>query len=166
MIKNVILIVVFVGALSIFSFAQQHDWAFGFYSDMNVKATRENSFGVQAKYDLDGRSALQAQVHGRSSFISLGADYLVSLFDKRKNNFNIFLGGGIAEEFVQFQQPEGLDYVAVKSEAFNVNGQAGVNYYFAPVNLSLYTGYKIKYNTQADSFLPNFIMLGVRYHLW
>lgn len=164
--KNVILIFLLLTGLSGASVAQEHNWAFGFYGDVNVKNTRENSFGVQAKYDLDSRSSLQAQVHGRSSFVSVGADYLFSFLDKRKSNFNVFLGAGAAEEFVRFQKPDGEDYVTEKNEDFNVNGQVGLSYYFAPVKLSLYAGYKVKYAVEADTFSPNFITLGVRYHLW
>lgn len=161
-----ILTSLFVAAITTLSFGQEHNWAFGFYGDMNVKRARENSFGVQAKYDLDNRSSLQAQVHGRNSFVSIGADYLFSFLDKRKSNFNAFLGAGLAEDFVRYQQAEGVDYVLVKDESFILNGQVGVGYYFPLVKLSLYTGYKVKYLVADEKVEPNYLMLGVRYHLW
>lgn len=157
---------ILVLALSTLSFGQDHHWAFGFYGDMSVKSTKNNSFGVQAKYDLDNRSSLQAQLHGRSSFVSVGADYLFSFLDKQKSDFNIFLGAGLAEEFVSFQTTDEVATIKVRDEQFVLNGQVGASYYFRPVKLSLYTGYKVKYRIQNEVFEPNYMMLGVRYHLW
>lgn len=150
---------------STISFSQDHKWAFGFYSDINLKSARENSFGIQAKYDLDYRSSLQTQVHGRSSFVSIGADYLLSLLDKRTKPFNVFLGAGISEEFISYQVEEAAS-IKVRDEQFVLNGQIGANYYFPAVNLSVYTGYKLKYLVKAEKVQPNYVMLGVRYHLW
>lgn len=163
--KRIYLTAVLMVTLLAFSFGQEHRWAFGFYSDMNAKTTKDYSFGVQAKYDLDNRSSLQAQVHGRTSFVSVGADYLFSFLDKQKSDFNVFLGAGIGEEFISYQTDE-ITTVKVRDEQFVLNGQAGVSYYFRPVGLSMYTGYKVKYATKADVFEPNYLMLGLRYHLW
>lgn len=163
--KRVYFTMVLMTALATLSFGQEHKWAFGFYGDMSVKSTKNNSFGVQAKYDLDNRSSIQAQVHGRSSFVSVGADYLFSFLDKKKTDFNVFLGAGAAEDFVSYQTEE-ITSVKVRDEQFVLNGQIGASYYFRPVNLSLYTGYKVKYAVQSEVFEPNYLMLGVRYHLW
>ncbi|MBL1408002.1 outer membrane beta-barrel protein [Sphingobacterium faecale] len=165
MIKGILTFITIVVFTSV-AFGQEHNWAFGFYGDVNVKAARENSFGVQAKYDLNNRSALQAQVHGRSSFVSVGADYLFSFLNKRNSDFNVFLGVGVAEEFVRFQKEEEIDYELVKDDLFVLNGQLGVSYYFSPVKLSVYGGYKVKYITTDEKFKPNYVTLGVRYHLW
>ncbi|ERJ60834.1 hypothetical protein [Sphingobacterium paucimobilis] len=165
MIKGILTLIAVV-ALTTVSLSQEHNWAFGFYGDMNVKTAKENSFGVQAKYDLNNRSALQAQVHGRSSFVSVGADYLFSFLNKRNSDFNVLLGVGAAEEFVRFQKEKEIDYELVKDDLFVLNGQIGVSYYFSPVKLSVYAGYKMKYITTDEKFKPNYAMLGVRYHLW
>lgn len=160
------LTVILMGVLSTLSYGQDHSWAFGFYGDMNVKSAKESSFGIQGKYDLDSRSSVQAQVYGRGNFVSVGADYLFSFLDKRKSNFNVFLGAGAAEDFIRYQETGINEYVFVKDERFVVNGQLGLNYYFKPVQLSVYTGYKVKYLVEDETFRPNYLTLGVRYHLW
>lgn len=164
--RRVFLTIMFMAGLSTLSFGQDHSWAFGFYGDMSVKSAKESSFGVQGKYDLDSRNSVQGQVHGRSNFVSVGADYLFSFLDKRKSNFNVFLGAGAAEDFVRYQDPGVQEYVFVKDERFVLNGQLGLSYYFKPVQLSVYTGYKVKYLVEDETFLPNYLTLGVRYHLW
>ncbi|SKB47815.1 hypothetical protein SAMN05660841_00767 [Sphingobacterium nematocida] len=164
--RRVFLTIMFMTGLSILSFGQDHSWAFGFYGDMSVKSAKESSFGVQGKYDLNSRNSVQGQVHGRSNFVSVGADYLFSFLDKRKSNFNVFLGAGATEDFVRYQDPGVQEYVFVKDERFVLNGQLGLSYYFKPVQLSVYTGYKVKYLVEDDTFLPNYLTLGVRYHLW
>lgn len=164
--KRVFLTVILMTVLLALSFAQEHNWAFGFYGDMNVKSGKESSFGVQGKYDLDNRSSVQAQVHGRSNFVSVGADYLFSFLDKRKSNFNVFLGAGAAEDFVRYQEVDVKEYIFVKDERFVLNGQLGLSYYFKPVQLSVYTGYKVKYLVEDKAFRPNYLTLGLRYHLW
>lgn len=145
--------------------AQEHKWAFGLYGDAQVKSEGEKAtLGLQGKYDLTNRSALQAQVHGRTDFVSVGADYLFSFLDKKKSNFNVFLGTGASGEFYGYTS----DYVGKKSadNAFVLNGQVGVSYYFEPVKLSLFSGYKMKYNTTTEKTEPNFVVFGLRYHLW
>ncbi len=165
MIKGTLTVIIVV-VLSSVSFGQTHNWAFGFYGDMNVKKTKQNTFGVQAKYDLDNRSSLQAQVHGRNTLVAIGADYLFSLLDKKKSDFNIFLGAGASEEFIRDQEGEDADYAMVKNDSFVLNGQVGASYYFSPVKLSVYAGYKAKYITADEKFRPDYLMLGVCYHLW
>lgn len=164
--RRVFLTIMLMAGLSTLSFGQDHSWAFGFYGDMSVKSAKESSFGVQGKYDLNSRNSVQGQVHGRSNFVSVGADYLFSFLDKRKSNFNVFLGAGVAEDFVRYQDPGVQEYVFVKDERFVLNGQLGLSYYFKPVQLSVYTGYKVKYLVEDETFLPNYLTLGVRYHLW
>ena len=54
-----------------------------------------------------------------------------------------------------------------KRDNFTVaNGQAGVSYYFPSVDLSVYTGYKVKYNFKWEEVDANFLMIGLRYHIW
>ncbi len=165
MIKGILTLIAVV-ALTTVSFSQEHNWAFGFYGDINVKKAREKTFGIQAKYDLDNRSALQAQVHAGDTVVVTGADYLFSLLNKRKSNWNVFLGVGASGEFVRYTKGEERDYEQVNNDAFVMNGQVGVSYYFSPVKLSVYAGYKMKYITTDEKFKPNYAMLGVRYHLW
>lgn len=149
---------------------QDHKWAFGFYGDIQMEAPGYvGSFGVQGKYDLDKRSALQAMVNGRSGYVAVGADYLFSVLDKRKSNFDLFLGVGISQDFYRYNEiwtgtepslPE------LRENFTLVNGQIGISYYIPSVNLSVYTGYKAKFQFEAEQFDPNYLMLGVRYHLW
>lgn len=150
--------------------AQDHNWAFGFYGDVQLEdASYDASFGVQGKYDIGNFQALQAQVHGRGDFVGVGADYLVNLLNKRKSNFNVFLGGGFSQEFYTY------DYTLVNDEEHTIqskenfsiaNGQAGLSYYFAPVQLSVYAGYKLKYQFKNELVDPNYLMFGLRYHIW
>jgi len=164
-----VLLLVFVGCVSIGK-AQEHKWAFGFYGDVQLEeSTHVGSFGVQGKYDLASRSALQAQVHGRSGYVAAGADYLFSILDKRKSNFNVFLGGGISQDFYRNNEisSDGSAVVAERKENFTLlNAQAGLSYYFPAVHLSLYSGYKLKYHFEWEEVDLNYLMLGVRYHLW
>ncbi|TDQ76418.1 hypothetical protein [Sphingobacterium yanglingense] len=164
--RRVLVVILFITGMSTLSFGQDHSWAFGFYGDMSVKSAKESSFGIQGKYDLNSRNAVQAQVHGRGNFVSVGADYLFSFLDKRKSNFNVFLGTGVAEDFVRYQEVGVKEYAFVKDERFVLNGQIGLSYYFKPVQLSVYTGYKVKYLVEDENFQPNYLTLGVRYHLW
>ena len=116
--------------------AQEHQWAFGFYGDVQLEDPSYNaSFGVQGKYDIGNFQALQAQVHGRGDFVGVGADYLVNFLNKRKSNFNIFLGGGFSQEFYTYDLTinEGDNQTRRTRENFSkVNGQAGLSYYFMP----------------------------------
>lgn len=167
-----ITLVLILTALYFVSYGQDHKWAFGFYGDVHIEEpSYSGSFGVQGKYDFANRHALQAQVHGRSGLTVLGADYLFSFFDKTKSNFNVFLGAGLGEEFYTFSQEIFLEDVPpttikVRDNVFVANGQVGLSYYFPAVGLSLYSGYKAKFSFEDESFSPNYLMLGVRYHLW
>lgn len=153
--------------------AQEHKWAFGFYGDMQLKSPgHPGSFGVLGKYDLDNRSAVQALVNGRNGFVAVEADYLFSIFNKTKSNFNIFLGAGVSQDFFRYNEnwkdnDKEENIVLNKRDNFTqLNGQVGASYYFPEVQLSLFAGYKVKYNTKNEEFNPNFVQLGLRYHLW
>lgn len=167
-----------MSSVAMISRAQDHKWAFGFYGDVQLESPGyAGSFGVQGKYDVTNRSALQATVNGRNGYVAVGADYLLSLLDKKKSNFNVFLGAGISQDFYRYNEllvdPE-LPYSGEKPTVFPeekqnytvANGQVGVSYYFPAIQLSVYTGYKVKYNFKFEETDPNFLMFGVRYHLW
>jgi|SRR5690606_10024951 len=159
----------FMLALVLQGKAQDHDWAFGFYGDVQMKSPYPGAFGIQGKYDFLTRSAVQAQVYGKSGYVAVGADYLVSFLDKTKSNFNVFLGGGISQDFYRYNELWSGDAESIPTERENftiLNGQAGISYYFPAVNVSVYTGYKLKYNIDWEETAPDYIMFGVRYHLW
>ncbi|MFD1768368.1 hypothetical protein [Sphingobacterium suaedae] len=148
--------------------AQDHTWAFGFYGDVQMESPNYNgAFGIQGKYDVANRSALQAQVYGRNGYVAVGADYLFSFLDKTKHNFNVFLGAGVSQDFYRYNEIAGEQIIPEERDNHTVaNGQLGVSYYFPAVNLSLYTGYKAKYHFDWDEVDANFLMFGIRYHLW
>jgi len=148
-------------------YAQEHKWAFGFYADVQFeKDVTPASFGVQGKYDIGRHSAFQAQVHGRSTFVSVGGDYLFAILDQKQNNFNVFLGAGVAQDFFNHGTFKDGDRVKDRASYFMGNGQIGLSYSFQPIPLSVYAGYKLKYNFDQDKVNPNFMMFGLRYHLW
>ncbi|MCY4779824.1 hypothetical protein ORI89_09185 [Sphingobacterium sp. UT-1RO-CII-1] len=148
--------------------AQENKWAFGFYGDVQLDSKTLGTFGVQSKYDVDNRSAVQAQVYGRNGYFAVGADYLFSFLNKTKTNWNIFLGAGASQDFYRYNEiPSDVTAIPDKRDNFTVaNGQAGVSYYFPSVDLSVYTGYKVKYNFKWEEVDANFLMLGLRYHIW
>lgn len=155
--------------LVVSSHAQDHQWAFGFYGDVLLESPDySGSFGIQAKCDLTQRQSLQAQVHGRTGFVSVGADYLVSVLNKTNSNWNVFLGAGVAEEFYSAEGNDeyGVGPVKVRDRQFVGNAQVGFSYYIPSVKLSVYSAYKLKYGFEADAIDPNYLALGVRYHLW
>lgn len=161
------IILVFIGlACCMASYAQDYKWGFGFYGEFKVAGVTDNSFGMQAKYDLDNHSAFQAQVFGRKNFVGIGADYLYSIFNRQKSNFNVFLGPGLEQNFYWSTEDDGILKPERKSSYFSGAGQVGVSYAFPDVRLSLYSAYKVKYNTKEDKFEPNYLNIGVRYHLW
>lgn len=159
----VILTVLFAGYSAS---AQEYNWGFGFYGDIQAKSNPRHSFGLQAKYDLDNHSALQAQVFGRTNYVGIGADYLFSIFNKKNKDFNVFLGPGVEQNFYWSTEDDGILRPEPEASYFNGAAQAGVSYYFRPVQLSLYASYKVKYDFTNEEVSPNFISLGVRYHLW
>lgn len=156
--------------LPVVTMGQDHDWAFGFFGDMNVKeSSYDASFGLQGKYSFTNFQSVQAQFHGRGDLLAVGADYLVNLFDRQQSNFNVFLGAGLAQEFFTYDYafPDGEGGATRLKENFTkVNGQAGISYYFPDVALSLYTGYKVKYQFEDEKTEPHFLVFGIRYHLW
>ena len=164
---------IWIAALLIMPFlsnAQEHDWAFGFYSDLRLEdANYDASFGVQGKYDFTNRQSVQAQFHGRGDMLAVGADYLVQFLDKEKSNFNVFAGVGVGQEFFTYDYAfEGNTEAPtqVKENFTKANGQIGLSYYFPVVDLSIYAGYKYKYQFKNEVSEPNFVMLGLRYHIW
>lgn len=152
--------------LAVSSHAQQYNWAFGFYGDVQASTNAQHSFGMQAKYDADNRNALQAQVFGRKNYVGIGADYLFSVWDKNKSDFNVFIGPGIEQNFYWEVENDGILRPEPEASFFNAAAQVGLNYYFRPVQLSLYAAYKVKYDFTNKETSPNFISIGVRYHLW
>lgn len=150
--------------------AQDHTWAFGFYGDVQLESPDyKGAFGIQGRYDFTQISAVQAQVYGRSGYVAVGADYLVSLLDKTRSNFNVFLGAGLSQDFYRYNElmTEQQQVSPESRENFTVaNGQIGISYYVPEVGLSLYTGYKLKYNFEWEDVEPNYLMFGIRYHLW
>ena len=149
------------------TWAQEERVGLGFYGNFDLERTESRgSFGLQGKYDLSNRQSLQAQVYGRSNYVAIGADYLISVFNKTKSDINVFAGGGISQDFISFAKEDEISAVKVQDNFFKGNLQAAVSYYFRPVQLSIYTGYKWHYNFTTEEANPNHIMLGVRYHLW
>ncbi len=165
--KNIFLLLI-LSVVILQGKAQDHAWAFGFYGDVQLESPGyQGAFGIQGKYDFATHSAIQAQVYGRNGYVAVGGDYILSLLDRTKSNFNVFLGGGISQDFYRYQELSEEQAWPEKRENFTmVNGQVGASYYFPTVNLSLYTGYKLKYNFEWEEIDPNYLMLGVRYHLW
>lgn len=167
--KRIILILFFAVTLCQGK-AQDHVWAFGFYGDVQLESPDyKGTFGIQGKYDFAPYSAVQAQVYGRNGYVAFGADYLLSLLDKTRSNFNVFVGAGLSQDFYRYNElmTEQEDVSPEKRENFTIaNGQFGVSYYVPEVNLSLYTGYKLKYNFEWEEIEPNYLMFGIRYHLW
>lgn len=146
--------------------AQEYNWGFGFMGDFQAAKSSNHSFGMQAKYDFDKHSAVQAQVFGRKNYVGIGADYLYSFLDKKKSDFNVFLGAGVEENFYWSTEDDGILRPETEDNYFSGTGQVGVSYYFRPVQLSVFGAYKVKYNFRDKDTQPNFISIGVRYHLW
>lgn len=166
--KKIVLLLMLAATVTIVK-SQDHAWAFGFYGDVKLESPAYNgTFGIQGKYDFATRSAVQAQVYGRNGLVAVGADYLFSILDKTKSNFNVFLGAGLSQDFYRYDSVlENTVVIPEERENYTVaNAQAGVSYYFPTVNLSVYAGYKAKYHFEWEDVDPNFLMLGVRYHLW
>lgn len=165
--RNIGLLFTFI-LLALTTKAQDHDWAFGFYGDVQLESpTYNGAFGIQGKYDFGTYSAAQAQVYGRNGYVAAGLDYLFSLLDKDQTNFNVFLGVGVSQDFYRYNEIEGIAVIPEERENHTVaNGQIGLSYYFPEISVSLYAGYKAKYHFDWDEFDPNFVMFGLRYHLW
>lgn len=147
--------------------AQEYKWSVGFYGDMELKAPEYYSnFGMQAKYDLDKHSALQAQVFGRSNYVGIAADYLFAVLNKEKNDFNVFIGPGIEQTFAWARNDKGILQPEDLGNYFSGTGQVGANYYFRPVRLSVFAAYKVKYMFKNQEVAPNFVSVGLHYHMW
>ncbi|MGO1243340.1 MAG: hypothetical protein ACTJHT_09800 [Sphingobacterium sp.] len=167
--KNILIIFVLI-ALVHTSYGQQNSFALGFYGEVQLEDPSYNgAFGIQGKYDFTNHSGVQAQVYGRNGYVAVGADYILSILDRSKTNFQVFIGGGVSQDFYRYNDADDNDNITIPESKDNftvLNGQAGFGYFFPDVNLSVYTGYKLKYNTNWDEVDPNYVMLGVRYHLW
>lgn len=150
--------------------AQDHKWALGFYGDVQLKSPYQGSFGIQGKYDFAMHHGVQLLVNGRKDYVAVGADYILNFLDKTESNFNIFAGAGISQDFYRREviTVDGEeDIFRQEYERFSVlNAQVGVSYYVPDVALSLFAGYKLKYDIDADHVQPNFLQFGIRYHLW
>lgn len=163
----------FIAAVIIFPVslqAQEHDWAFGLYGDIKLDdPSYDASFGVQGKYDFTNYQGIQAQIHGRGDLLAVGADYIVNFLNKEKSNFNVFAGLGLAQEFYTYDYTINGDVIIQQTRKENyskANGQIGLSYYFPTVDLSIYTGYKLKYQFKNEVTEPHYLMLGIRYHIW
>lgn len=161
-----ILIIMISLFLTANAYSQQYNWGFGFFGDLQASSSANHSFGLQSKYDASKHSAIQAQVFGRTNYVGFGADYLYSFLDKTKSDFNVFLGAGVEENLFWSTEDDGILRPELADNYFNASGQVGVNYYFRPVQLSVYAAYKVKYDFKNEHTQPDYISLGVRYHLW
>lgn len=166
-----IFVLLFLSTIAFGGKAQDYAWAFGFYGDVQLESPDyKGAFGIQGKYDFASYSAVQAQVYGRNGYVAVGADYLLSFLDRTQSNFNVFLGGGLSQDFYRYNglmNEQEQQALPEKRENFTIaNGQVGISYYVPEVNLSLYTGYKLKYNFEWEEIEPNYLMFGIRYHLW
>lgn len=168
--RRIYVLVTLLTLTSLAVVAQERTWGFGFYGDMQLKSPDYNGvFGIQGIYDFEGHHALQGQVYGRKDYVSAGADYLFSFLDKGDHNLNVFLGVGVAQDFIRYDILDNVDGEMTLDQRENTtmfNGQIGVSYYFPEVGLSLYTGYKVRTEYNFDRVEPNHIMLGLRYHPW
>ncbi|TDS16084.1 hypothetical protein [Sphingobacterium paludis] len=166
--KNISLLFTLILLAMTASAQEDHEWAFGFYGDVQLKApTYNGAFGIQGKYDFGTFSSVQAQVYGRNGYVAAGADYLFSFLDREQSNFNVFVGAGLSQDFYRFNEDDVEVVTPEARRSFTVaNSQLGVSYYFPEANVSVYGGYKVKYHFDWEQFDPNFIMFGLRYHLW
>ena len=162
-----ILTLLIVLCITQLTLAQEEKVGLGFYGNFDLERTESRgSFGIQGKYDLTNRQSLQAQVYGRTNYVAVGADYLVSLLNKTKSDFNVFAGAGVSQDFVSYALADEASSVQVRDRFLKGNLQAALSYYFKPVQLSVYGGYKWHYKISSELINPHHIMFGVRYHLW
>ncbi|MFD2600213.1 hypothetical protein ACFSQ3_14745 [Sphingobacterium corticis] len=171
MMKKIVLLVLVVLGLNQ-SYAQEHDWGFGFYGDMNLQAPEfgergRGTFGIQGKYDFALHHGVQALVHGQKDFVAVGADYIFNFLDRTANNWNVFAGAGASSEWDRILSYDAND---ARIEDFHqrttLNAQAGISYYVPDVALSVYVGYKAKTEVNFKDDRPHFVMAGLRYHIW
>lgn len=151
--------------------AQDHKWALGFYGDMQLESPSYfGSFGIQGKYDFSLHHGVQMLVNGRKDYAAVGVDYIFNFMDKTESNFNIFAGAGFSQDFYRrevISSDGDEDGYRPEYERFSVlNAQVGVSYYVPDVALSVYAGYKLKADIDFDNVQPNYLMIGLRYHLW
>ncbi|MFZ4261675.1 outer membrane beta-barrel protein [Sphingobacterium sp. HJSM2_6] len=165
------ILAVIIGMLTIQSSnAQEKQWALGFLTDIQFKdSSPYASYGLQGRYDLDNHQSMQAQVYGRGEFIGVGADYLIQFLNKEKSNFNVFLGLGLSQEFFTYEsavEDEQTSPMKIKENFTKAIGQIGVSQYFPTVGLSIYGGFKTKYQFKNEHMDANYLTLGLRYHIW
>ncbi len=153
--------------------AQEHDWAFGFYGDVNLQAPQyegdrgRGSFGIQGKYDFELHHGVQAQVHGQKDFVAVGADYIYNFLDRTANNWNVFAGAGAASEWDRMLRwDDNTAYWEDYHQRTTINAQVGVSYYVPEVALSIYAGYKVKSEVNFSEARPHLAVVGIRYHIW
>lgn len=134
--------------------AQENRISVGLQSEIQLESpTYTTYYGVQGKYDLTKRQALQAQIGLGSSKISyFGADYLYTLFPL-KGLPCIFIGGGVGYEKIRDTHIDDLI----------LNGQIG--FQFDIKKFSPYAGFKSKFYFEAEGIDPSYLTLGIRYRL-
>ncbi len=134
--------------------AQERNIAVGIVSDFQLESpSYVLYYGVQGKYELTDRQALQLQAGFSNAHIGfVGADYIYHLFRFNRNP-SIYVGAGTAYEY--------LTNGAGDEIAFN--GQAGVQ--FTVKRFEPYIGFKSKFYFQAEAFDPSYINIGVRFRL-
>ncbi len=135
-------------------FAQESPISVGLHVDWSMESpTWQKFYGVQGKYDLTEKQALQAQV-GLADYdmVYFGADYLYTIFSWNKLP-SIFLGTGLGYEGVR-----GSDI-----NDFIINGQVAVQ--FDIKRFSPYVGYKAKFYFETEGIDPTSLMLGLRFRL-
>lgn len=151
--------------------AQDHDWAFGFYGDVQLQRPDYlGTFGIQGKYDFAAYHAGQLTVNGRKDYVSVSADYLLNFLDRYDSNFNVFGGVGVGQDFYRravATEDGNLDVLREDFENYTMlAAQVGLSYYVPDIALSLYTGYKYRTDIEFNESQPHIIMIGLRYHLW
>ncbi|MFD2969276.1 hypothetical protein [Sphingobacterium bambusae] len=134
--------------------AQERKISLGVVSDFQLESpSYDLYYGVQGKYDLTNRQALQLQAGFSNANIGfVGADYIYNLFLFKRNPL-IYVGAGTAYEY--------LTNGAGNEIAFN--GQAGVQ--FTVRRFEPYIGFKSKFYFQAEAFDPGYINFGLRFRL-
>ncbi|AIM38028.1 hypothetical protein KO02_16035 [Sphingobacterium sp. ML3W] len=134
--------------------AQENDFSIGLHSEIQFESPSYTTYyGLQGKYDLTKRQAIQAQIGLATEQIGyVGVDYLYTLFPL-KNLPSIFIGGGVGYEKIRNTDIDDLIF----------NGQVG--FQFDIKRFSPYVGYKAKFYFEAEGIDPSYMTLGIRYRL-
>lgn len=134
--------------------AQENRISVGLHTEIQLESPSYTTYyGVQGKYDLTKRQAIQAQIGlGTSEISYFGADYLYTLFPL-KGLPSIFVGAGAGYEKIRNTPTDDLV----------LNGQVG--FQFAIKRFSPYVGFKSKFYFEAEGIAPSYLTLGIRYRL-